>query len=115
MSNVHYLEIVTNELDATCALYQSLRELNFGEAVAEMGHARIAKVADGSLIGIRKPLAEHDAPIVRSYIEVSDIEAAAKAAESQGAVIAYAPTKQGEYGTFCILIQNGLQHGLWQA
>lgn len=59
-------------------------------------------------------MAEHEAPILRTYVAVPDIQKAAKAAESQGAMIAYAPTKQGEYGTFCIVIQDELQHGLWQ-
>lgn len=115
MSTVHYLEIVTNELEATCAFYGSLWDLSFGDAVADLGQARTAKRPDGTLVGIRKPLAEHDAPIVRSYVAVKDIKNATQAAEAQGAVVAYAPTEQGEYGTFAIVILDGVQHGLWQA
>ena len=114
MSTVHYLEVVTNELDATCALYEALWGVSFGERVAELGHARTAKRPDGTLVGIRKPMAEHEAPIVRSYLTVDDIAAAAKAAEERGAMIAYPPTEQGEYGTFAIVILDGVQHGLWQ-
>lgn len=115
MNTVHYLEVVTHEVDSTCALYASLWDISFGEPVADLGQARTAKRPDGTLIGVRKPMAEHEAPIVRTYVEVKDIQAAAKSAEKQGAMIAYAPTKQGESGTFCIVIHDGLQHGFWQA
>ncbi len=114
MSTVHYLEVVTNEIDATCALYGALWGVTFGEAVAELGQARTARHSDGTVIGVRKPMAEHEAPIIRSYVSVDDIAAAAKAAEEQGATIAYPPTEQGEHGTFAIVILDGVQHGLWQ-
>ena len=114
MSTVHYLEVVTNELDATCALYGALWGVRFGEAVAALGQARTAERPDGTLVGIRKPMAEHEAPIIRSYVAVEDIAAAAKAAEAQGAMVAYPPTVQGEYGTFAIVLLDGVQHGLWQ-
>lgn len=115
MNTVHYLEVVTNEVESTCALYASLWDLGFGEPVADLGNARTAKRADGTLIGVRKPMADHEAPIVRTYVEVQDIQAAAKSAEQNGAMVAYAPTKQGDAGTFCIVIHDGLQHGFWQA
>lgn len=114
MPGLHYLEIVSPEVESS-ALYQALWKLDFGEAVADLGNARTAKRADGTLIGVRKPLADHEEPIIRHYMEVSDIEAAAKKAEQQGAMIAYPPTKQGDQGHFCILIHDGLQLGLWQA
>jgi len=66
------------------------------------------------LVGIREPLADHEEPVVRSYVAVEDIEAAAKAAEAQGALVAYPPTPQGTYGTFAIVMVDGVQHGLWQ-
>lgn len=110
-----YLEIVTPELDKTCKLYGALWDVQFSDPIADLGNARTAKRPDGTLIGIRAPMAEHEEPIVRTYVAVPDVQAAAKAAESQGALIAYAPTKQGDYGTFCIVIHDGLQLGLWQA
>lgn len=115
MSTVHYLEIVTNELDATCSFYEALWGLSFSDEIAELGKARTVKRPDGTLVGVRKPLADHDAPIVRAYLAVEDIAAAAKHAEGQGAVVAYPPTKQGEFGTFCIVILDGVQQGFWQA
>ncbi len=113
MATVRYLEIVTHDLAATRALYEALWGVSFGKAVAALGQALTAKCPDGTLVGIRKPMADHEAPIIRSYVTVDDITAAAKAAEAQGATIAYPPTKQGEYGTFAIVILDGVQHGLW--
>jgi hypothetical protein len=65
-------------------------------------------------VGIRKPLAAHEQPIIRTYLAVEDIEQALKDAEASGAVVAYPPTRQGARGTFAIVIQGDIQHGLWQ-
>jgi len=43
-----------------------------------------------------------------------DIHQAAKQAEAHGAIVAYPPTRQGQHGTFAIVIQGDVQHGLWQ-
>ncbi len=112
--SVGYLEIVTPNVDAACALYESVHGLTFGPKDEALGNARAAKRPDGSLVGIREPLAAHEGPMVRAYVAVQDIHKAAKAAEERGATIAYPPTKQGEHGTFAIVIQDDVQHGLWQ-
>jgi predicted enzyme related to lactoylglutathione lyase len=65
-------------------------------------------------VGIREPLAAHEQPIIRTYLAVENIEQAVKDAEESGAVIAYPPTRQGQRGAFAIVIQGGVQHGLWQ-
>ncbi len=111
---LQYLEIVSNDADALTALYQRMHGLSFGSPDADLGQARVATRADGTLVGIRKPLAEHEQPIVRTYLAVEDIEEAAKQAAALGAVIAYPPTRQGQRGTFAIVIHGGVQHGLWQ-
>jgi hypothetical protein len=51
---------------------------------------------------------------MRTYLEVEDIQQAVKEAEESGAMVAYGPTEQGQRGTFAIVIQGDLQHGLWQ-
>jgi predicted enzyme related to lactoylglutathione lyase len=112
--SVHYLEIVSNDVDALTALYQRTYGLSFGSPDQDLGQARVASRTDGTLVGIRKPLAEHEQPIMRTYLEVEDIEQATKQAEESGAAIAYPPTKQGQKGTFAIVIQGDVQHGLWQ-
>lgn len=109
-----YVEIVTNDLDALLALYEQTLGLEFGPPDADLGQARVATRADGSLLGIRAPLASHEQPIVRTYFAVDDIEAATKTATAAGATVAYGPTKQGARGTFAIFFHGGLQHGLWQ-
>jgi predicted enzyme related to lactoylglutathione lyase len=111
---VHYLEIVSNDADTLTALYQRIYGLSFGPPDADLGQARVAIQADGALVGIRKPLAAHEQPIMRAYVAVEDIERALKEAEESGAVIAYPPTRQGDQGTFAILIQGDVEHGLWQ-
>jgi predicted enzyme related to lactoylglutathione lyase len=111
---VHYLEIVSAEIDTLTALYQRIHGLSFGPPDPDLGQARVATRADGTLVGIRKPLAVHEQPIVRTYLAVDDIQEAVKKAEDSGAVIAYPPTRQGQRGTYAIVIQGGVQHGLWQ-
>ena len=111
---VHYLEIVSNDADTLTALYQRMHGLSFGPPDPDLGQARVAAGADGTLVGIRKPLAAHEQPIMRAYVAVEDIQHAVKEAEEHGATIAYPPTRQGQRGTFAIVIQGGVQHGLWQ-
>jgi predicted enzyme related to lactoylglutathione lyase len=111
---VHYLEIVSNDVDTLTALYARMLNLSFGAPDTDLGEAHVATRPDGTLVGIRKPLAAHEQPIVRTYLAVEDIEHAVKKAEDSGAIVAYPPTRQGPRGTFAIVIQGGVQHGLWQ-
>ena len=111
---IHYLEIVTNDAEAACAAYERIHGLSFGPADPDLGQARAATQPDGSLVGIRKPLAEHEQPTMRTYLEVADIQKAVEGAEAAGAIIAYPPTQQGKQGTFAIFIHGEVQHGLWQ-
>jgi predicted enzyme related to lactoylglutathione lyase len=112
---VHYLEIVSTDVDALTELYQRMHGLSFDPPDPDLGHARVAAQADGPLVGIRKPLAEHEQPILRTYIAVEDIQQAIGEAEESGAMIAYPPTRQGHQGTFAIVIKGGVEHGLWHA
>lgn len=111
---VHYLEIVSSDVDALIELYERVHGLSFGPPDPDLGQARVATQADGAFIGIRKPLAAHEQSIMRTYVAVEDIQQALKEAEETGAVIAYPPTRQGNQGTFAIVTQGGVEHGLWQ-
>ena len=111
---IGYLEIVTTDGEATVALYENVHGVLFGPKDASVGNARVAETRGGTLIAVREPLAAHEGPIVRAYVAVEDIAQAVKAAEAGGATVAYPPTKQGEYGTFAIVIKDDVQHGLWQ-
>ncbi|MEM1058376.1 MAG: hypothetical protein AAGK14_03940 [Verrucomicrobiota bacterium] len=110
----HYVEIVTESVDQQCRALEKIHGLSFGPKVPELGQARVAQTGDGTFIGVRAPLAEHEQPITRVYFEVEDIGQAVKKAQAAGAIIAYPPTKQGETGTWAIYILNGRQYGLWQ-
>ena len=77
---VHYLEIVSNDVDILTALYQRMHGLSFGPPDADLGQARVAARPDGTLVGIRKPLAAHEQPIMRTYLAVEDIHRAVKQA-----------------------------------
>ncbi len=110
----HYIEIVSSDSDALVGTYQQTHGVTFGEPDADLGHARVAMLADGTLLAVRKPLAEHEQPIVRLHAAVDDISGAVKRAQEQGAVVAYGPTKQGERGTFAIVFQGGVQLGYWR-
>ncbi|MBD3161845.1 MAG: hypothetical protein GF346_06180 [Candidatus Eisenbacteria bacterium] len=111
---LHYMEIVCLDVDAQCTALERVHGLSFGPPVADLGQARVAEVSDGSLIGVRAPLAEHEKPIIRTYVEVEDIARAVEEAEAAGAVIAYPPTRQGDTGTWAIYILGDVQFGLWQ-
>lgn len=111
---VHYVEIVSDEADTLVALYERMHGLSFGPKDPDLGQARVASRPDGTQVGIRAPLAAHEQPIVRTYFAVPDVHEAAKWAAENGATVAYPPTQQGARGTFAIVIQGGVQHGLWQ-
>lgn len=112
--NVYYLEFVCEDVEAQCAALAATHGLSFGPPVPELGNARVAVSPDGTRVGVRAPLAEHEQPVVRPYVEVDDIAAAVSRAQAEGAVIAYPPTQQGDTGTWAIYIAGGVQVGLWQ-
>lgn len=111
---IHYLEIVTPDVDVICATYGQLYDVTFGDPEAGLGGARTASLAGGGFIGVRAPMHETETPIVRPYLLVNDIEAATRAAAEAGAEIAHPPLELPGHGTFSIVIQGGIQHGLWQ-
>jgi predicted enzyme related to lactoylglutathione lyase len=111
---IHYLEIVTKEVDAVCAAYASADGLTFGEPEAGLGNARTASLAGGGLVGVRAPLRETEQPVVRPYWLVKDIQAAVAAAVQAGAEVVHPPMEIPGHGTFAIYLQGGIDHGLWQ-
>jgi len=111
---VQYLEIVTPDVDAVCSTYEQLHGVSFSEPEAGLGNARTASLSDGGNIGVRAPMHEAEEPVVRPYLLVDDIEAAAKAVVESGGEIAHPPLELPGHGTFAIFIQGGIQHGVWQ-
>jgi uncharacterized protein len=111
---IHYLEIVTNNIDAACAIYSATHGVAFGKAVQTLGGARTAKLAGGGMLGIRAPLRPTEKPVVRPYLLVENIKRAVAAAAKSGAEIAMEPTAIAGYGQFAIVIHGGIESGLWQ-
>lgn len=111
---IQYLEIVTPDVDSVCATYAELHGVIFSEPEPGLGNARTAPLPDGGLIGVRAPMHEAEAPVVRPYILVEDIDAATEAASAAGGEIAHPPMEIPGYGTFAIFIEGGVYHGLWQ-
>ena len=111
---IHYLEIVTEEVDSVCAAYAALSGAQFGDPVAALGDARTAAMPGGGLFGVRAPMHETEQPVVRPYWLVEDIEAAVTAAADAGAQVAHPPLEIPGHGTFAIYIHGGIHHGLWQ-
>lgn len=110
---VHYLEIVTPEVEATCATYEALHGVAFSQPEPALGGARTVARGEG-LLGVRAPLHEAETPVVRPYLLVSDIEVAVEKAVAAGGEIAHPPLEIPGRGTFAIYIQGGVHHGLWQ-
>ena len=113
-SMIHYLEIVTPDVDLKCETLASIHGVQFSAPIPELGGARTATLPSGGRIGIRGPLRPDEAPVVRPYMLVSDIADAVSKAEAGGATIALPPMELPGQGTFAIYIEGGIEHGLWQ-
>lgn len=111
---IHYLEIVTPDVDAICATYGAGHEIRFDDPDPGLGNARTAALPDGGLVGVRAPLRDDEPPVVRPYWLVDDIEVAAAAVEESGGTIAHPPMEIPGHGTFAIYLMGGIEHGLWE-
>jgi len=77
---IHYLEIVTKEVDAGCAAYAAVNGVQVGKPNAGLGNARTAALPGGGMLGVRAPMHDAEEPVVRPYWLVDDIEAAVASA-----------------------------------
>lgn len=111
---IHYLEVVTRDVDAVCAAYAATNGVQFGKPDPALGNARTVALPGGALMGVRAPMHETEEPVVRPYWLVDDIEASIAAAVEAGGVVAHPPLEIPGHGTFAIFIQGGIHHGLWQ-
>lgn len=111
---IHYLEIVSKNVNAVCAAYAAAHGVQFGEPVAVLGNARTAALPGGGLVGVRAPMRDDEEPVVRPYWLVDDIEAAVAAVVAAGGQIAHPPWEIPGHGKFAIYFQGDNQHGLWQ-
>ncbi len=111
---IHYLEIVTREVEAVCAAYSAANGVEFGPPDARLGQARTAELHGGGLVGVRAPLHEAEEPVTRPYWLVDDIESALAEAVARGGVVAHPAMEIPEHGIFAIYFHGGIQNGLWQ-
>jgi predicted enzyme related to lactoylglutathione lyase len=111
---IHYLEIVTKDVDEVCATYRAANGVQFGTPDPGLGFARTAALPGGGLVGVRAPLRETEEPVVRPYWLVTDIAAAVAAVERAGGTIALSSMELPGHGTIAIYLQGGIEHGFWQ-
>ena len=100
---LYYLEIVTLDVEAACRLYGQAYGWLFQATGPELGNAFLATLPGGTLCAIRAPMSEEEKPTVRTYLRVSDIEAAARDAEQLGDVAHLgflATLRLGHFGLF---------------
>jgi len=112
---IQYLEIVTPDVDALCNQYSAIHAIRFSKPDANLGGARTATLNGGGLIGIRGPLRDTETPVIRPYVLVDDIKASVAAAAGACAEIAISSMEIPGHGTIAIVIQGGIECGLWQA
>ena len=111
---IQYLEIVTQDVDGVCQAYGSAHGVEFADPDPGLGGARTADLPGGGRVGVRAPLRDSEAPVVRPYWLVDDVEAAVAAVEEAGGTIALPPMALPGHGTIAIYLQGGNDHGLWQ-
>ena len=111
---LQYLEIVTSDAERLCQYYASIHGITFSEPVMNLGNARTAKMEGGTVLAIRGPMRESEAPAIRPYTLVDDVEKAVAAAKEAGAEIAIPKMEIPEHGTIAIVIIDGIECGLWQ-
>lgn len=112
--HAHYIEVVTCEVEAVTQAYIKTNSVEFSEPIAELGNAITARLSDGGLVGVRAPLQEDEAPTIRPYWLVNDIQVALAESVSAGAEIVHPPLELDGFGTFAIYSQGGIMQGLWQ-
>ena len=113
-AHVHYLEVVTTDVEQVCQSYSQTLGVSFSDAVAEFGNARTAALSNGGTIGVRAPMHDAEEPVTRTYYLVADIERAVEEAASTGAKIAVPVMDIPGRGKCAIVMYGAIQSGFWQ-
>lgn len=111
---IGYLEIVTPDVAGVCATYATAYGVAFSDPVPALGNARTAALPGGGRIGVRAPMRDTEAPVVRPYFLVENVAASIEAVRAEGAEIAVPPMQLPGQGTCAIYIRGGVDHGIWQ-
>ena len=112
--NVHYLEIVTTDVEASCAAYAGAHGVTFGDADPTLGGARTAPLGESGKIGVRAPMHDGETPVTRAYVLVDDLEQAVANAAAAGGQVMVPPMEIPGHGYCAIYMQGGIEAGLWQ-
>lgn len=113
-TQVHYLEIVTYDVEQVCASYSQTLDVTFSEAIPELGGAKTTPLSNGGLLGVRAPMHDAEEPTTRPYYLVNDIEKAVEDAQRSGAEIAVPPMEIPNRGHCAIVMFGKVQSGFWQ-
>jgi len=111
---IHYLEIVCPNPKETSQTLSAIHNVTFEEPNELFGNAYMAKMPNGSRIGIRASMHESEVPVTRPYFLCPDIKSAIKTLEASGALIMHPPLEMPGEGTFAIYMENDIQYGLWE-
>ena len=112
--NIHYLEIISNDVDREIALLEQAQGLQFGDPVMKLGGARVAPSPSGGSVGVRAPMHGGEKPTVRPYFLTETLDETVKALGERGAEIALPSMTIEGRGTIAIYIVDGIEYGLWQ-
>ena len=61
--SIHYLEIVTPDVEAACHLYGTAYRWRFQATGPELGNSFLATLPGGGLCGVRAPMSDQETPI----------------------------------------------------
>lgn len=111
---VHYIEIVTPDVEAVCSLYEQAYGWHFQPMKPELGNAFVTKLPEGALCGIRAPMHTEEKPCVRTYVRVTDIEITVQRVSQLGAKILLERMEIPGHGIIAIYLHGGIEHGIWQ-
>lgn len=111
---IHYLEIVTPDVEAICSQYASLQGISFSDPNVHLGGARTATLDNGGTLGVRAPMHDQETPVVRPYVLVEDIKAAVTSAVEAGAKVIVPPMEIPNFGMCAIVVLGGIECGFWQ-
>jgi uncharacterized protein len=113
-NEIHYVEIVTPDIETTRDHYARAHGWEFEEMVPELGNAFVAQLPSGVLCGIRAPMHEQELPTLRTYIRVADLSASVATAQAQGATVLLPDMEIRGRGRIAIFLIGGIEQGIWQ-
>lgn len=112
--DIHYLEVVSNDVDREISILAAAQGLTFGDPVMELGGARVADVPSGGMIGVRGPMHGGEKPVARPYFLTDALSDRVQALRELGAEIALESMEIPGRGTIAIYFVDGIEYGLWQ-